>query len=130
MLPTQNPTETAAWKKLEMIFLTLQATHMRELFESDPARFEKYSLTFEEILVDYSKNIVNDEALSLLLQLAQEVGLKEAIESMFRGGKDQPNGRPARAAHRASKPLKRPRSRGWARRDAGGKPGSSADEVI
>ena len=60
---------------------------MRELFESDPARFEKYSLTFEEILVDYSKNIVNDEALSLLLQLAQEVGLKEAIESMFRGEK-------------------------------------------
>ena len=85
MLPNHNPTETAAWKKLEMIFLTLQATHMRELFHEDPQRFEKYSHSFEDILVDYSKNILNDEALNLLLQLAHEVELKEAIEAMFRG---------------------------------------------
>ena len=85
MLPNLNPIETSAWRKLEMIFLTLQATHMRELFQEDPDRFQKFSLQFEDILVDYSKNILNDEALSLLLQLAEQVELKNGIEAMFRG---------------------------------------------
>ncbi|MEX1240492.1 MAG: glucose-6-phosphate isomerase [Cyclobacteriaceae bacterium] len=87
MLPTTNPIETSAWHKLEMIFLTLQATHMRELFEEDPDRFAKFSLQFEDILVDYSKNILNEEALRLLVQLANEVELKSAIDAMFRGEK-------------------------------------------
>ncbi|MEX2233062.1 MAG: glucose-6-phosphate isomerase [Cyclobacteriaceae bacterium] len=87
MLPTMNPIEAAAWHKLEMIFLTLQATHMRELFEEDPERFQKFSLQFEDILVDYSKNIVTEEALKLLMALADEVELRNAIDSMFRGGK-------------------------------------------
>lgn len=87
MLPTINPTETSAWQRLEMIFLTLQATHMRELFEEDPNRFQKFSAQFEDVLVDYSKNILNEEAFQLLLQLAGEVGLKEAIDAMFRGDK-------------------------------------------
>ena len=87
MLPTTNPIETAAWQKLEMIFLTLQATHMRELFHEDPERFQKLSIQFEDILVDYSKNIVNEEAMKLLVQLADEVELKSAIEAMFRGEK-------------------------------------------
>lgn len=85
MLPRTNPIETAAWQKLEMIFLTLQASHMRELFQEDPDRFQKFSLQFEDILVDFSKNILNEEALRLLLQLAHEVELKTAIEAMFRG---------------------------------------------
>lgn len=87
MLPTINPIETAAWQKLEMIFLTLQATHMRELFAEDDDRFRKFSLQFEDILVDYSKNILNEEALRLLLQLADEMELKKAIDGMFRGEK-------------------------------------------
>lgn len=87
MLPTINPIEAAAWQKLEMIFLTLQATHMRELFAEDPGRFQKFSLQFEDILVDYSKNILNEETLNLLLQLANEVELKNAIDAMFRGDK-------------------------------------------
>lgn len=87
MLPTVNPTETEAWRKLEMIFLTLQATHMRELFQDDPDRFEKFSIRFEDILVDYSKNILNEEVLNLLLQLAHEVDLRTAIDAMFKGGK-------------------------------------------
>jgi glucose-6-phosphate isomerase len=87
MLPTANPIETAAWQKLEMIFLTLQATHMRELFHEDPQRFQKLSIQFEDVLVDYSKNIVNEEAIRLLVQLAGEVELKGAIEAMFRGEK-------------------------------------------
>jgi glucose-6-phosphate isomerase len=85
MLPKHNPTETAAWQKLEMIFMTLQATHMRELFTDDPQRFQKFSAAFEDILVDYSKNIVNEECLKLLLQLADECELSNAITAMFRG---------------------------------------------
>jgi len=87
MLPTTNPIETSAWHRLEMIFLTLQATHLRELFHEDPDRFKKFSLQFEDILVDYSKNILNEEALRLLVQLASEVELKSAIDAMFRGDK-------------------------------------------
>jgi glucose-6-phosphate isomerase len=87
MLSNVNPTETGTWRNLEMIFLTLQATHMRELFAEDADRFKKFSLQFEDILIDYSKNIVNDEALKLLMGLAREVELKEAIEAMFQGEK-------------------------------------------
>src|SRR5687767_1102940 len=85
MLPHHNPTETEAWQKLEMIFMTMQATHMRELFADDPERFKKFSLVFEDILVDYSKNIVNDEVMKLLISLAHEVQLSDAISAMFNG---------------------------------------------
>lgn len=85
MLPSLNPTETKAWRNLEMIFLTLQASHMRELFAEDPDRFKKFSVQFEDILIDYSKNIINDEALKLLLELAEETEVKQAIDAMFRG---------------------------------------------
>ncbi|MBL7858214.1 MAG: glucose-6-phosphate isomerase [Cyclobacteriaceae bacterium] len=87
MFPNHNPTETAAWQKLEMHFLTIQATHMRELFAEDANRFEKFHHTFEDILVDYSKNILTTETLKLLSELAHEVELKEAIDAMFRGEK-------------------------------------------
>jgi glucose-6-phosphate isomerase len=85
MLPNHNPTETAAWQKLETLFLTMQATHMRELFEEDPERFKKFHLQFEDILVDYSKNILNEEVLKELFNLATQVELKDAIDAMFRG---------------------------------------------
>ena len=85
MLPNHNPVETTAWQKLEMIFMTMQATHMRELFAEEPERFEKFHAKFEDILVDYSKNILNEEVLNLLLQLAHEIELPEAISAMFRG---------------------------------------------
>jgi glucose-6-phosphate isomerase len=87
MLPSYNPVETKAWRNLEMIFLTLQASHMRELFAEDPDRFKKFSLQFEDILIDYSKNIVNEEAMNLLFQLAEETEVKQAIDAMFRGEK-------------------------------------------
>jgi glucose-6-phosphate isomerase len=85
MLPNHSPVETAAWQKLEMIFLTLQATHMRELFAEEPDRFNKLHIKFEDILIDYSKNIINEEALRLLTELAHETGVPEAISAMFRG---------------------------------------------
>lgn len=87
MLPNHNPTETNAWRKLEMLFLTLQATHIRELFADDADRFKNFSVQFEDILVDYSKNIINKEGLQVLLEFAKEMELDQAIASMFRGEK-------------------------------------------
>jgi len=87
MFPNHNPTETLAWQNLETHFLMMQATHMRDLFAEDPARFEKFHATFEDILVDYSKNIITDETLRLLVDLANECELKTAIDAMFRGDK-------------------------------------------
>jgi glucose-6-phosphate isomerase len=85
MLSNINPTETPAWQKLELHFLSMQATHMRELFESDSQRFEKFHLVFEDILIDYSKNLLAEETLKALLNLASEVELKGAVEAMFKG---------------------------------------------
>lgn len=85
MLPNQNPTETAAWQRLEALFLHMQATHMREMFAEDPDRFEKFHLQFNDILVDYSKNIINEEVMKELIALAKEVELQDAIDALFRG---------------------------------------------
>jgi glucose-6-phosphate isomerase len=87
MLPSINPTETRSWQKLTAHFLSMQAVHMRELFEEDPDRFKKFSLMFEDILIDYSKNIVNEETLKALIELANECELSHAIHSMFHGDK-------------------------------------------
>src|SRR6187455_540745 len=76
MLPNHNPTETTAWQRLEMHFLSMQATHMRELFAEDANRFQKFHTTFEDILVDYSKNMVIDEIMKELFALANETELK------------------------------------------------------
>ncbi len=85
MLPTVNPTTTSAWKELEAYFATFKGTQMKSLFATDAHRFEKYSLKFEDMLVDFSKNIVDDHIFSLLMQLARECGLKDAIVSQFTG---------------------------------------------
>ena len=87
MLPKINPTTTASWKKLEEYYFGFEGTHMKNLFESDLKRFQKYSLKFEDILVDFSKNIVDDYVLELLNDLANECGLKDAIKSFFTGEK-------------------------------------------
>jgi glucose-6-phosphate isomerase len=87
MLTKHNPTETNAWRALEVHFLSLQASTMRELFAEDPDRFTKFTTTFEDTLVDYSKNIITDETIKLLIDLAHETELNEAIESMFAGEK-------------------------------------------
>ena len=87
MLTNQNPTETSSWRRLEVQFLSLQATSMRELFEEDSQRFERMHLKFEDILLDYSKNIIIDETINDLAALASEVNLKDAINAMFSGEK-------------------------------------------
>lgn len=85
MLPIVNPSETSAWQRLEIHFLTMQAMHMRELFLDDPDRFEKFSIQLGDTLVDYSKNIITEETLRLLFELANETELKPAIDAMYGG---------------------------------------------
>lgn len=85
MLPIINPTETLSWRNLEIHFLSMQATHMHDLFLEDPDRFKKFTIQFNAMLVDYSKNIMEQETLRLLIELANEVELKTSIEAMFKG---------------------------------------------
>src|SRR5690554_2953650 len=87
MIPKKNPAETGAWKKLEAYYAEFKGKQIKELFEMDSDRFENYSLSFEDILVDFSKNRIDETVLNLLNELASECGLKEAISSMFAGQK-------------------------------------------
>ena len=61
MFPNIDPTTTNAWKKLEEYYFSFEGTELKELFAIDPKRFENYSLRFEDILVDFSKNIIDDK---------------------------------------------------------------------
>lgn len=85
MFPTINPTTTAAWKLLGQHAAEMKKVHMRNLFAKDKSRFDKYALHFNDILVDFSKNIITEDTMKLLLQLAEECKVKEAIEAMFEG---------------------------------------------
>jgi glucose-6-phosphate isomerase len=85
-LNTINPTETAAWKKLELHYKEMQKASMNEMFQSDNSRTEKFNLKWNDFLIDYSKNIITPETMTLLLELANEVGLKSAIQDYFDGG--------------------------------------------
>jgi glucose-6-phosphate isomerase len=87
MLKKINPAETTAWKDLEKQHITMKQMQMKDLFAKDPDRFAKFSLKFEDILVDYSKNRIDSETVGLLLRLAEETDVKEAIEKMFSGDK-------------------------------------------
>lgn len=87
MLPKVNPMNTKAWNRLEEYHFSFEDMHLKELFATDPERFQKYALKFEEMLVDYSKNLVDSEIMESLFELAKECGLKEATESMFTGQK-------------------------------------------
>ena len=83
-----NPTNTQAWKALEAHQSQLAHTTIADLFKQEENRFNDYSLTFEnQILVDFSKNKINQETLKLLRQLAKESALDEAVNAMFTGEK-------------------------------------------
>ena len=79
-----NPTTTSAWSKLVALSQKHQNLSIVELFDQKD-RFERYSRSLEDILVDFSKNRIPDEVFEALLQLAQETALSQAIESMFTG---------------------------------------------
>ena len=83
-----NPTITQAWKALELHQTELASVTIQALFQQEKDRFKDYSLVFDDqILVDFSKNNINQMTLSLLRQLAQECALNEAKEAMFSGEK-------------------------------------------
>ena len=87
MFPSIKPYQTVSWNKLKAHYQSAKQWHLRQLFKDDPKRFEKFSIKEGDILVDYSKNIITDETLDILLQLADECKVKEAINSMFEGEK-------------------------------------------
>jgi glucose-6-phosphate isomerase len=84
-LNTINPTETAAWKKLQAHYTEMQKASMTAMFQADSSRTEKFHLKWNDFLVDYSKNRINQETIDLLLELANETGLKGAISDYFGG---------------------------------------------
>jgi glucose-6-phosphate isomerase len=85
-----NPTpltQRSSWKALEEHYQKVRDLHLRTLFAEDPGRGERFALEAAGIYLDYSKNRITDETLRLLLALAEDSGLRERIEAMFRGDK-------------------------------------------
>src|ERR1700685_1204392 len=80
-------TECPAWKDLEAHYERIRNTHLRELFDQDPERGDRMKVEALGLYLDYSKNRITDETLRLLLQLAEEAGLRSRIDAMFRGEK-------------------------------------------
>jgi glucose-6-phosphate isomerase len=76
-----------AWNALQTHYAEMQATHLRDLFADDPTRGERLTAEAAGIYFDYSKNRITNETLTLLLQLAEESGLRSRIEAMFSGEK-------------------------------------------
>ena len=86
-IPPVALTERPAWKALTAHFETLKNVHLRELFKADPERGTRFNAKAADIYCDYSKNRLTQETLRLLLNLAEECGLKARIEAMFQGAK-------------------------------------------
>jgi glucose-6-phosphate isomerase len=84
MLPRTNFLSTNAFKALSLHFKEIKNYKLKDLFK-DPKRFEEFSISFGDILLDYSKNRINSQTHELLIQLAEECGLKDAIEQQFNG---------------------------------------------
>jgi len=80
-------TTRAAWKALEAHYSKIRDLHLRTLFANDATRGERMAVEAAGLYLDYSKNRITDETLTLLLQLAEESGLRARIEAMFRGDK-------------------------------------------
>jgi len=81
----QPLTKRKAWKALEAHYRKLREVHLRQLFAKDPKRGERLTAEAAGIFLDYSKNRITDETLDLLMQLAEESGLRSRIGAMFRG---------------------------------------------
>jgi glucose-6-phosphate isomerase len=85
---TKRPTvKPAVWKNLTTHYKQVRDLHLRQLFADDPKRGERFALEAVGLYLDYSKNRITDETLKLLIQLAEESGLRERIDAMFRGDK-------------------------------------------
>ena len=86
-LSKTNPVTTESWEKLQAHFSQIEPQHLKTLFKENPERASKFSIRLEDFFVDYSKNRITEETLSLLLSLAEEVKLKDAISQYFQGEK-------------------------------------------
>jgi len=91
MIATTAPlvplTQREAWKALEILFTKIRELHLRKLFAEDPKRGQRLTVEAVGIYFDYSKNRITDETVKLLLQLADESGLRSRLDAMFRGDK-------------------------------------------
>lgn len=95
MLPNTDFTTTKSYKYLTDHYIDIVSKSLKELFETDDQRFNKFSLQFEDILLDYSKNRIDGQTVALLMQLAKECSVNKAIEAMFSGEKiNATEGRP------------------------------------
>jgi glucose-6-phosphate isomerase len=83
----QSLTARPSWKALESNYQKVRQSHLRKLFADDPKRGERLTTEAVGLYLDYSKNRITDETLKLLLQLAEESGLRARIDAMFRGDK-------------------------------------------
>lgn len=84
-LKNTNPTTTTTWQKLSKHFDNMQHASMPKMFEDDKNRAAKFHLKWNDFLVDYSKNRISQETINLLVELANEVDLKDAIAKYFEG---------------------------------------------
>jgi glucose-6-phosphate isomerase len=80
-----NPTQTAAWQKLQAHFAQVKGLKMQDLFAADANRAEQFHIEWQDFLLDYSKNRITTETMQLLQELASEVQLKDAIDKYFAG---------------------------------------------
>src|SRR5690606_35249616 len=85
--PKVNPVTTKAWAELTKHFAEIKDSNIQQFFADDARRTQDFSITFSDFYLDYSKNRINSKTRNLLLQLADEVGLKAAIEAQFSGEK-------------------------------------------
>jgi glucose-6-phosphate isomerase len=84
-LKNTDPSTTETWKKLTLNYKECEDGHLRDLFAADPQRAQKLTLSWNDFLVDYSKNRITEETMQHLLQLADDVDLKDAIQKYFTG---------------------------------------------
>lgn len=84
-LKSINPEKTFSWKKIKEHFEEIRNISIKDFFYQDSDRFNKFSIRFGNILLDFSKNRINEKTIDLLLQLANECNLSEAMEKMFLG---------------------------------------------
>ncbi len=85
MFPKINPTKTQSWKKLQEHHKEMKHVQIKELFKDDQNRFKKFCFALPEIICDFSKNIVSETTMQLLMELAYECELQKAIKAMFTG---------------------------------------------